>query len=218
METSQYILEFPVLQSHSTDDFVVGGCNRVAAGYVHAWPDWSSHALVLVGEEGSGKTHLAKIWQEKTDALELSPEELNDENAPVIWKNILIENAQNVKGQEGLLHLYNQVGANKGSLLMTATAPPKNWNITLNDLQSRLNSIPVARLSGPDEEILAAAMAKQFSDRQIQVDDAVIEYLLKRMERSFPEVRRIVGNVDTLSLREKARVTIPLARKVLEGR
>ena len=218
MEPSQYILEFPVLQSHSTDDFVVGHCNKVAAGFIHTWPDWPSHALLLVGEEGSGKTHLAKIWQEKTDALELVPEDIDGLNSPVVWKNILIENAQNFKNQEGLFHLYNQVAANKGWLLMTATSTPKNWGIALKDLQSRLNSVPVAHLSGPDEKILAATMAKQFSDRQILVDDAVIEYLLKRMERSFPEVKRIVGHVDTLSLREKARVTIPLARKVLEGR
>lgn len=217
MEPNQYILDFPVLHSHSREDFVIGGCNRVAADFINSWPEWRSHALILVGPEASGKTHLAAIWGERTGAEVIQASGLTQSRVPEMRENVVLEGADRVQDFEALLHLYNWLGAKKGYLLMTAGTPPSAWTVTLADLVSRLKSTPVAHLKDPDEDILAAAMAKQFSDRQILVDGAVISYLLKRIDRSFAEVKIIVQRIDTLALKKKTRVTVPLARKVLEG-
>lgn len=218
IETTQYVLDFPVLKSLNREDFVIGACNRLAADFIRTWPEWPSHALIISGEAASGKSHLAHIWAEKAGAQTIPAAKLNTEMVPDLKANVVLEGADAVRDANALLHLFNWTRDKKGFLLMTAVSSPSHWGFDLKDLSSRLKSVPVAPLSHPDEAILAAAMAKQFSDRQILVDDAVISYLLKRMERSFSAVQTVVEKVDTLSLRKKSRVTIPLARKVLEGR
>lgn len=214
----QYVLEFPVLQSRSAEDFVIGRCNQVAASLIRAWPDWPSHTLILAGPEGSGKSHLAAIWAEAAGAAVLSGKALSRAKVPALGKAVVIERADRAADEQALFHLYNWLKGEGGHLLLTARTPPRRWNIALKDLASRLRAAPTARLEFPDEAILSAAMAKQFSDRQIVIDEAVISYLMKRMERSFPAVKAVVERVDRLSLSKKARVTIPLAREVLAKR
>jgi len=214
----QYVLDFPVLQSHSTEDFVIGESNRIAAELIRAWPAWPAHALMLVGSEGSGKTHLARIWQERANASLIAGRKLAPADIPSLGRAVVVEGADAVCDRAGLLHLFNWLKGERGWLLMTARTSPAHWGEALADLASRLKSVPVAHLFQPDETVLAGALAKQFSDRQIAVEAAVISYLAARMERSFTAVKRTVGALDQLSLRKKARVTIPLAREVLEKR
>lgn len=216
MESNQYILDFPVLQSHSMEDFVIGGCNRAAADYIQAWPDWPSHALVLVGPAASGKTHLANVWQGRAGAVQIEAGELTREMVPQLGAAVIVENAERTSDWQALLHLYNWVGANQGYLLMTAAENSAKWDLPLKDLASRLKSTPSVRLTDPDQDILGAAMMKQFSDRQIMVDEAVVSFLLKRMERSFRSVQVIVSRIDRMALEKKTRITIPLAKKVIE--
>lgn len=216
MESNQYILDFPVLQSHSMEDFVIGGCNREAADYVQAWPDWPSHALVLVGPAACGKTHLANVWQGRAGAVQIEAGDLTREMVPQLGRAVIVENAERTSDWQALLHLYNWVGANQGYLLMTASINPAKWDLSLKDLASRLKSTPSVQLTDPDQDILGAAMMKQFSDRQIMVDEAVVSFLLKRMERSFRSVQVIVSRIDRMALEKKTRITIPLAKKVIE--
>jgi len=218
METNQYILDLPVLQSSSMEDFVVGECNRVAAELISAWPKWPSHALVLAGPGASGKTHLANVWQGRAAATVIEAENLTIEVVPHLGRAVIVENAERTRDWEALLHLYNWLAANQSFLLMTAHRIPANWPLDLKDLSSRLKSVPCVRLEDPDQDILAAVMMKQFSDRQILVDQAVIGYLLKRMERSFEAVQTIVRRIDRMALEKKVPVTVPLARQALEGK
>lgn len=214
----QYVIEFPVLQSHSTEDFVIGESNRIAAELVRAWPAWPGHALMLVGAEGSGKTHLARIWQERAGAALVQGRYLARADVPTFGRAVVVEGADLVKDREALLHLYNWLKGEGGHVLMTARSAPAHWGEALADLASRLKSVPVAHLFPPDQAVLAGSLAKHFSDRQIAVEAAVIDYLAARMERSFAAVKRTVGEIDKLSLKKKARVTIPLARQVLDKR
>lgn len=218
MNAQQYILDFPVLHSHSTEDFVIGGCNKLAVDFVNLWPNWPAHALILAGEAASGKTHLARIFEEKSEATLVQAEDLKEPDIPGFSNVVIVENADQGVDEAALFHLYNWTRDNKGFLLMTAKGAPGKWGITLRDLLSRLQSTPLVTLERPGEDILGAAMAKQFSDCQIKVDDRVIAFLLRRIERSFSAVQSVVTKMDTLSLQEKSRITVPLAKKILENR
>ena len=216
MEPNQYILDLPALHSHSMEDFVVGDCNREAANFISAWPKWSSHALILIGPRASGKSHLANVWKGRTGAQEVAGKELTKDMVPDLSPTVIVENAQDTRDWEALLHLYNWIGSHNGHMLLTAELNPLHWNLKLKDLSSRLISAPLVNLNDPDENILGAVMMKQFADRQIVVDPAVVSYLLKRIERSFESVQNIVAKIDQLSLEKKTRITIPLAKKALD--
>ncbi len=85
------------------------------------------------------------------------------------------------------------------------------------DLSSRLATVTVAGIEPPDDDLLAGLIGKQLADRQLTVSDAVISFLIRRMERSFRAAQGIVEQLDALSLSERRPITIPLARKMFEN-
>ena len=191
------------------------------------------NGLVLVGEAGSGKSHLATIWQDRVAALTLKPENLSlnalaDLTAKyrffVIdpwsddWGNGV--NAENFFHFLGVLAEWGRVARPDNSgygLLITATAPPINWAVTLPDLASRLRALPMVPLSPPTSGDLAALLAKIFHDRQIRVSPEIITYILSHCERSPASLRQLVTDIDQISFQRKKPITVPMLRDYLQS-
>ena len=204
-------------------DFVVSPANAVALAQIGGWRDWPGGKLALTGPEGSGKTHLAHVWAAEAGGVILTPADLIETPADALahWGRIAIEDADAVAGEReaevALFHLHNLVLAEGGRLLLTARREPARWPVTLPDLASRLAATPVARLESPDDALLAAVLAKLFADRQISVSPALIEWLVRRMERTLEAARRTVATLDMRALAEGRAVSQRLAAEVLEG-
>ena len=89
-------------------------------------------------------------------------------------------------------------------------------DIKLLDLASRVSTMSTVELKLPDDEIIKGVMGKLFKDRQINVSNDVVNYLCRRMERSFKEVGRLVDRLDKISLSEKNTISLSLARRILQ--
>ncbi len=194
------------------EDFLVSPSNAEAVRWIDLWPDWPGPAVVLVGPPGSGKTHLAQVWRARTGA-EVFAGEIG---AP--GPAVLVDDVDRRTDDEALFHLYNALNSAGGHILFTADVPPARWAGRLRDLVSRLSAAPNVRIQAPDEPLIAAVMAKMFSDRQLSVAPEVLSFLVTRMERSFAEARSLVAALDAASLSAKRAVTLPLARDVLAAR
>jgi chromosomal replication initiation ATPase DnaA len=170
---------------------------------------------VLHGPEGAGKSHLARIWAERSGALRLDPTALPEPDAegPLAW---VLDPAEPLTDEHGLLRLYHQLKERGGHLLLTARRPVAAWPIALPDLASRLRAAPAVALEPPDDALLGAVLLKLFSDRQLVVSAGVIGYLVGHMERSFGAARRVVARLDALSLRRRRPITAALARVALD--
>lgn len=216
----QYPLPLPHAEAMAADDFMVAASNRDAAAWIERWPDWPAHCLILYGPSGSGKTHLAHVWQQRSGAQALEITDLAGPRPENTDKNFLIDDAGKTAGvaaqEEALFHLYNRIKEQGGFLLLTAAQAPAQWNIGLADLRSRLLSVPAAGIAAPDDELVSALLIKQFSDRQVDLGADVIDYLVPRMERTPAAIRALVTALDRASLAEGRRITIALARKLLE--
>jgi len=216
-DMAQLPFDFPVLNSQAVEDLAVGDSNRDAVRLVDSWPDWAQHVLVLSGPSASGKTHLARVFQKRADALWLDAADLlNSDASRVFGRALVVDDADRVEDEDQLFHLFNLAREKDGYLLLTARSLPAQWGLELPDLSSRLIAAPSVAINLPDESLLAAVMIKQFTDRQVSVDENVVAFLLPRMERSFAAVREMVERLDRKSMENKKKITVPLAKSVLE--
>ena len=152
---AQLPFDFPLLNSYSFDDFAIGNCNEDAVKYIKLWPNWQHHALMIVGPEFCGKTHLIHSFKKLTggeliDAANLPDIETIlsslDRERPIV----LLDNAHLLSDETALFHIFNSLKEAGGWLLLAAAKPPQQWNISLPDLLSRLKSVPLVQISAPD--------------------------------------------------------------------
>jgi chromosomal replication initiation ATPase DnaA len=198
------------------EDFMPAASNREALAWLGRWPAWPAPALVLHGPPGCGKSHLARIWAARAHACRLDPAALPAAADPLPLAAVL-DPAEPIEDEVALLLLYNRLAERGGHLLLTARRPVAGWAIGLADLGSRLRAAPAVAIGPPDDDLLAALLLKLFDDRQLEVSDDVIGYLVRHMERSFAAARAAVEALDADSLRQQRPVTVALARAVLSA-
>jgi len=217
-DVRQQVFDFEARPSLGGEDFLVSEANSDAIAWLDKWPDWPGPALIIYGPAGCGKSHIANVQLARCSGVLVTPGLIVDAGLPDILEranHCVVDDADSFFEEEDLLHLFNGVSAKGGTLLLTATEPPKQWEISLKDLDSRLKAAPAVEIKQPEDTLLEAVLAKQFSDRQLLVDYDVISYVTKRMERSLSAARSIVEGADKLSLAKGQRVTLPLIREVL---
>lgn len=197
---------------YSRDELVVSAANQQAVALVDSWPDWPSPVVILAGPTGSGKTHLASIWQEKTGALQLDGHRLGGGGADFGNRPVLIDDIDAAPfSEEALFHLINTVRAAGSHLLLTARRFPSAWEVTLPDLASRLKAAAMVEIYEPDDLLLDGVITKLFADRQIEVEPHVVQYLARRIERSLATAMRVVARLDRMAMEQKTRITRALA-------
>lgn len=223
IESRQLVLDFKHSMALTREDFLVTDINREAVDWLDRWPRWPAPALVLHGPTGCGKTHLTQLFLSQTQGRSLSVSDiLSSDPSDLLerFPSYVIDNVEYVFGNRGaeqaLLHIYNLVAESGRRMLLTAAYPPARFEIQLPDLRSRLRAAPVVGIGAPDDNLIRAVVVKLFVDRQLMVDDSVINYLFARMERSFDAARRLVERIDEESLRNKQKISIPLVRRVLQ--
>ncbi|MEW5423834.1 hypothetical protein [Amorphus sp. 3PC139-8] len=205
--------------SYRPEDFVVGGSNAAAWSVIQAWPDWPHRVALIVGAEGTGKSHLASIWSAHSGARIVAARDLGgiDPVSLVHMGPVCVEDCDRGPVDEPtLFHLLNAVQAAGSSLLLTARVPPSEWGIATRDLDSRLRAIPPTNIGVPEDALLERVLAKLFTDRQLDVDPNVTRYLVRRMERSLRAAVHLVDLMDREALARRRPVTRRMAGEILE--
>lgn len=213
---TQLAIDLPHRPALGRADFLVSDCNAAALGWIERWPDWPARALVLHGPAGSGKSHLAHLWRERSGGVLITGEELSrrEPNELAIRRAVVVDEAERAP-EQALLHLYNCVIEAGASLLVVAREAPASWPIALPDLASRLRAAPAVAIAPPDDALLGAVLVKHFADRQVRVAPGVIGFLVRRMERSFAASGALAERLDRLALGAGRPISIALARQVL---
>jgi chromosomal replication initiation ATPase DnaA len=213
----QLALALPHEESFAREDFLVGEPNYSALATIERWPDWPGRALLLIGPEGSGKSHLAGIWSELAGARRIAARALGETDllAALATGALVVEDVQAELDERALFHLLNLVREEEGFVLITARATPATWNVALPDLASRLRAIPSVTLTAPDDTLLRAVLVKLFVDRQLVVDTTVVDFLALRIERSLAAAADVVAALDREALSRGRRITRPMAAELL---
>jgi chromosomal replication initiation ATPase DnaA len=218
VQPRQLALALPHAESVSRDNFLEGPTNEAGLALIDSWPDWPNRIMLLVGPEGSGKSHLAAIWAEQAGARSTSVHALTAAAVPgALATGALVVEDLKPSGfdERALFHLLNLAREEQAFVLITARMPPSAIEIELRDLRSRLRAVPVVSLLPPDDQLFRALIVKFCADRQLAVDESVVSYLANRIERSFVALRRAVELLDSEALRQRRPVTRALAAELL---
>jgi chromosomal replication initiation ATPase DnaA len=219
--TAQLAFDLPARASLRREDYFVSPANALALATLDAG-GWPQGKMMLVGPEGAGKTHLAHIWASGSGAELMAAVSLAQADIDARSRGpLVVEDADRVAGdlrlETALFHLHNLLAERRLPLLMTASAPPRDWGLVLPDLASRMQASAITRIEAPDDGLLSAVLVKLFADRQITVPPTLIPWLVARMDRSLAAARGVVSRLDALALARGVPVSRQLAAEVLDS-
>jgi chromosomal replication initiation ATPase DnaA len=215
----QLVMPFAPSHSYEAGDYLRGAANAEALALVEHWPNWPYSIVLIHGESGSGKTHLAHVFAARAHASFLDGSRIGHIPADHLlagnhaW---ILDGIESLREEAALAQMINHARARGDYLLMTATKPAPALDFTLPDLRSRLNALPSVSLAAPDDALLMGVLAKQFADRQLRVSSDVLTLAVRSIERSYSAARSFVQAMDKLSLARGRALTPALLREALK--
>jgi chromosomal replication initiation ATPase DnaA len=215
---NQLLLDFDYEQNFRDDDFYVGKSNFYPFELINNWPNWEKNFLNISGEKFSGKTHLTNIFLKKFNGIRFESNFLNDENLRAIkpYQNVVLENL-NLDVNEKLIYtLFNIIDQDNKFLIITSLEPIAEINFKLEDLKSRTKNCLLAKIGNPDDELMFALILKNLSDRQITLDKKLIDFIIKRVERSYGKIFEFIYKIDKISLKKKKSIDFKIINEALE--
>jgi chromosomal replication initiation ATPase DnaA len=215
----QLALPLEPREAFAREEFVVGPTNADAVSFIESWPGWNVPAAVIYGPAGSGKSHLAVIWQRLSGARLVPAAEI----VSGAWPDgpVAIEDVDSASGDDACargVFVALERASCASPVLLTGREAPSLWPCGLPDLASRFAALPEFALWSPDDALLAAIARKLFADRQLAVPEAAIKRMLCSLERTPAAIRGFVGDVDSRALAESRPVTPALIRELLAER
>ena len=216
--TDQLILKFPTNKIYLKEDFYVSPSNEQAYNFIVSWPKWIKRIVNIYGPTGSGKTHLGSILKNKTTTLDIDSNALNDKifSKFKTKEALIIENLDNKVSENLLFSLWNAALQDNKYLLITSKKPINSYKFKLADLNSRTNSCIAIGIKLPSDDLMSVILSKNFSDRQIKVEKKYIDYIIKRIDRSYEKISQFILILDKYSLKKGTPFSLKLIKEVLK--
>ena len=215
---NQLLLDFDYKQNFTDDDFYVGKSNYYTFELINKWPKWEKNFLNISGEKFCGKTHLVNIFLKKFNGIKIESNLLNNESLNTIkpFQNIVLEDL-NLNVDEKLIYtLFNTIDQDNKFLIITSTKPIVEVAFRLDDLKSRTKNCLLAKIENPDDELMFALILKNLSDRQIILNKKLIDFIIKRVERSYGKIFEFIYKIDKISLKKKKPIDFKIINEALE--
>ena len=214
---NQLIIKFDYEQNFKDQDFYVSKSNGYSFKLLTSWPKWEKNFLNLIGEKFSGKTHLINIFLKKFKGIKINASEISNEVLKdiKIYENIIIENLDENIDENLFFTLLNIIDQDNKFLIVTSVKPIVEISFKLNDLNSRSKNFLLSYIERPDDELMFALILKSLSDRQISIDKKLIDYIIKRIDRSYSKIFDFIYKIDEISLKRKKSIDFKIIKEVL---
>ena len=216
-ELDQQIIRFNYDENFKDDDFFVSNSNKHIINLLNKWPKWEKNFLNISGEKFSGKTHLINIFLKKFKAIKFDASSLSNDDLKEIkiHQNVILENLTNKIDENLIYTLFNIIDQDNKYLIVTSVDPIVNIDFKLVDLKSRSRNFLLQNIEKPDDELMFALVLKNLSDRQISLEKKLINYIIKRIDRSYGKLFDFIYKIDELSLKKKKSIDFKIIKEVL---
>ena len=203
-DSNQKIIKFDYDKNLKNDDFFISKSNKHVFDFLNLWPKWERKFVNIIGDKLSGKTHLMENSLKNDDLKKLK-----------IHENIILENLTSEIDEKLLFSLLNIIEQDNKYMIVTSIKPIVYLNFDLKDLKSRAKNFLLFKIERPDDELIFAIIIKNLSDRQISLDNKLISYIVKRIDRSYSKIYDFIYKIDQLSLKKKKSIDLKIIREVL---
>jgi len=217
-ELNQLLLDFDLKKNFNDHDYYVSKSNFYAFNIIDSWPKWEKKIINICGDKFSGKTHLANIFKFKSKAILINQNKIDDNIFKKIklFESIIIDDFSNDIDEKLIYSIFNLVDQDNKYLLINSVKPINEINFKLPDMSSRSKNCLVAKLENPDDDLIFAIVLKNFSDRQIKLEKKIIEFIIKRIDRSYSKICEFIYKIDELSLKKKKPINIKTIKEILK--
>ena len=215
---SQLVFKFPFKTKYFEQDFYVSSNNFSAYKLIESWPNWPGKWLNVFGTKGCGKTHLSKILEKKIGKIKILDESNISDNILNEMDRIdclIIENFKKEIEEKLLYSILNHSKQLDNYIVINSTPSIKEILFKIKDLQSRINSFVFIGIDLPTDDLLKVIVTKSFSDKQINLDPKITDFIIKNVDRSYEKMFKFIRDVDELSLSSGKSININLIKKVL---
>ena len=204
-DLNQEIIKFDYDQNFKDDDFYVSKSNKHVYDLLNKWPKWEKNFLNISGENFSGKSHLVNIFLKKFKGIKIESNLLNNDflKKIKIYENIVLENLTQKIDEKLFFTLCNTIEQDNKYLIVTSNKPIVDLDFNLDDLKSRSKNFLLQNIEKPDDDLIFALILKNLSDRQISLDKKLIDYVIKRIDRSYGKIIDFIYKIDEVSLKKK---------------
>jgi len=214
---NQQILKFDYEQNFKDQDFYVSNSNQHSFALLNGWPKWEKNFINLIGEKFSGKTHLVNIFLEKYKGVKIDAKNITNDFLKniKIHENIVVENLDEKIDENLFFTLINIIDQDNKYLIITSIIPIVNYTFELNDLRSRSKNFILSQIEKPGDDLMYALILKNLSDRQISIDKKLIEFIIKRIDRSYGKISDFIYKIDEISLKRKKAIDFKIIKEAL---
>ncbi|WP_435113214.1 DNA replication protein [Candidatus Pelagibacter bacterium nBUS_36] len=214
---NQLILKFDQEQNFRDQDFFVSKSNEFSFRLLNSWPNWEKNFVNLIGENFSGKTHLINIFLKKFKGIKIDASKIDNEFLKniKIYENIVIENLNNEIDETLFFTLLNIIDQDNKYLIVTTNKPIVNILFELDDLNSRSKNFILSKIEKPEDDLMFALILKNLSDRQISIDKKLIDFIIKRIDRSYGKISDFIYKIDEISLKRKKPIDFRVIKEIL---
>ena len=216
-DLSQTIIKFDYEQNFKDQDFFISNSNKHIFNLLDVWPKWEKNFLNIIGEKFSGKTHIINIFLEKFKGIKISSKKLDNEflKKIKIYQNIVLEDLDEVVDENLLFTFLNIIDQDNKYLIITTKKPITNIEFKLKDLKSRSSNFLLLNIEKPDDELIFALILKNLSDRQISIEKKLIDYVIKRIDKSYSKIFDFIYKIDEISLKKKKSIDLKIIKEAL---
>ena len=216
-DLNQLILNFDYDQNFKDQDFYVSKSNEFAFKLLNSWPKWEKNFVNLIGEKFSGKTHLINIFLEKFKGIKIEANEIDNEFLKKIkvFENIIIENLNDKMDENLFFALLNIIDQDNKYIILTSKNPIVDYSFKLNDLNSRSKNFLLCNIEKPGDDLMFALILKNLSDRQISIDKKLVDFIIKRIDRSYGKIFDFIYKIDKISLKRKKPIDFKIIKEAL---
>jgi len=214
---NQQILSFDYEQNFKDQDFYVSKSNEYSFKLLSSWPKWEKNFINIIGENFSGKSHLINIFLQNFKGIKITASKITNDflKEIKIYENIIVEDLSESIDENLLFTLINIIEQDNKYLIVTSTKPIVEFKFKLQDLNSRSKNFLLSAIEQPEDDLMYALILKNLSDRQISIDKKLIDFIIKRISRSYGKISDFIYKIDEISLKRKKPIDFKIIKEAL---